>query len=42
MTIKGHSDLLSVLIRNLVDNALRYSPPQTEVRRSGGRRRRKG
>ena len=32
MTIKGHSDLLSVLIRNLVDNALRYSPPQTEVR----------
>lgn len=31
LTIKGHAGLLSVLIRNLVDNALRYSPPQTEV-----------
>lgn len=31
LTIKGHAGLLAVLIRNLVDNALRYSPPQTEV-----------
>lgn len=31
LTIKGHPGLLSVLIRNLVDNALRYSPPQTQV-----------
>ena len=31
LNITGHAGLLSVLIRNLVDNALRYSPPQTEV-----------
>ena len=31
VNIKGHAGLLSVLIRNLVDNALRYSPPRTEV-----------
>jgi two-component system sensor histidine kinase QseC len=31
LTIKGHAGLLSILIRNLVDNALRYSPPRTEV-----------
>ena len=31
LNIKGHAGLLSVLIRNLVDNAMRYSPPQTEV-----------
>jgi two-component system sensor histidine kinase QseC len=31
LTVKGHAGLLAVLIRNLVDNALRYSPPQTEV-----------
>ena len=29
--VKGHAGLLAVLIRNLVDNALRYSPPETEV-----------
>ena len=32
LAIKGHAGLLSVLIRNLVDNALRYSAPETEVR----------
>ncbi|MGA7177998.1 MAG: ATP-binding protein [Thiobacillaceae bacterium] len=32
LTVRGHAGLLSVLIRNLVDNALRYSPPDTEVR----------
>lgn len=31
LTVKGHAGLLSVLIRNLVGNALRYSPAQTEV-----------
>ncbi len=31
LNIKGHAGLLSVLIRNLVDNAMRYSPLQTEV-----------
>ncbi len=29
--ITGHAGLLAILLRNLVDNALRYSPPQTEV-----------
>ena len=28
----GHRDLLAVLVRNLVDNAIRYSPPGTTVR----------
>lgn len=31
LTIKGHADLLSVLIRNLVDNAVRYSPSGSAV-----------
>lgn len=31
LSISGHSGLLSILLRNLIDNALRYSPPQTEV-----------
>lgn len=31
LTITGHAGLLAILLRNLVDNALSYSPPQTEV-----------
>ena len=31
-SISGHPDLLSVLLRNLVDNAVRYSPAGTTVR----------
>lgn len=31
LTITGHSGLLAILLRNLVDNALRYSPPHTEI-----------
>jgi two-component system sensor histidine kinase QseC len=30
--VEGHRDLLSVLLRNLVDNAVRYSPPGGAVR----------
>lgn len=30
--IKGHAGLLAILLRNLLDNAVRYSPPQTGVR----------
>lgn len=30
--IDGHADLIAVLLRNLVDNAVRYSPPRTCVR----------
>jgi two-component system sensor histidine kinase QseC len=29
--ITGHSGLLAILLRNLIDNALRYSPPHSEV-----------
>ncbi len=29
--VEGQAGLLGILIRNLVDNALRYSPPDTEV-----------
>ena len=29
--VTGHADLLSVLLRNLVDNAIRYSPPHSTV-----------
>ncbi|MEW6131581.1 MAG: ATP-binding protein [Pseudomonadota bacterium] len=29
--VAGHADLLAILLRNLIDNALRYSPPQTGV-----------
>lgn len=29
--MRGHAGLLAILLRNLIDNALRYSPPQTEV-----------
>ncbi len=28
---QGHAGLLAILLRNLLDNALRYSPPQTKV-----------
>jgi two-component system sensor histidine kinase QseC len=31
LAITGHAGLLGILLRNLVDNALRYSPPHTEV-----------
>lgn len=31
LEVRGHAGLLAVLLRNLIDNALRYSPPQTEV-----------
>jgi two-component system sensor histidine kinase QseC len=31
MHITGHAGLLAILLRNLLDNALRYSPPHTEV-----------
>jgi two-component system, OmpR family, sensor histidine kinase QseC len=31
LSIIGHAGLLAILLRNLLDNALRYSPPQTEV-----------
>jgi two-component system sensor histidine kinase QseC len=31
VTVKGHAGLLAVLVRNLLDNALRYSPPETAV-----------
>lgn len=38
--MRGHAGLLAILLRNLIDNALRYSPPQTEVglnvHRAGG------
>lgn len=34
--VEGQAGLLDVLIRNLVDNALRYSPPHTEVEVSIG------
>lgn len=30
--IDGHADLLAILLRNLVDNAIRYSPDHTRVR----------
>lgn len=30
-TIKSNEMLLRILLRNLVDNAIRYSPPETEV-----------
>lgn len=29
--VTGHAGLLSILLRNLLDNALRYSPPHAEV-----------
>lgn len=31
LAITGHGGLLAILLRNLIDNALRYSPPETEV-----------
>lgn len=31
LVITGHSGLLAILLRNLIDNALRYSPSQTEI-----------
>lgn len=31
-SVHGHADLLAVLLRNLVDNAVRYSPDHTHVR----------
>ena len=31
-TVQGDATLLAVLVRNLVDNALRYSPPGAQVR----------
>ena len=31
LLVDGHPDLLSVLLRNLVDNAIRYSPRQSTV-----------
>jgi two-component system, OmpR family, sensor histidine kinase QseC len=31
LSVRGHSDSLYVLIRNLVDNAIKYSPSQSEV-----------
>jgi len=31
LLVEGHADLLSVLLRNLVDNAIRYSPPGSTV-----------
>lgn len=31
LTIAGHAGLLAILLRNLIDNALRYSPPDTDV-----------
>jgi two-component system sensor histidine kinase QseC len=36
VTIRGHAGLLGILIRNLVDNAVRYSPSGTEVEVSIG------
>jgi two-component system sensor histidine kinase QseC len=30
--VRGDAGLLAILIRNLVDNAVRYSPPRTKVR----------
>jgi two-component system sensor histidine kinase QseC len=40
VTVRGYADLLCVLLRNLVDNALRYSPAgstvRVDVRRSEG------
>jgi two-component system, OmpR family, sensor histidine kinase QseC len=30
-TVQGHVDELGILIRNLIDNALRYSPPASRV-----------
>lgn len=37
LAVDGHAGLLAILLRNLVDNALRYSPPDTEVGVSVGR-----
>jgi two-component system sensor histidine kinase QseC len=34
--VQGDAALLGVLVRNLVDNAVRYSPPQAEIRISLG------
>ncbi|KAB2311071.1 two-component sensor histidine kinase [Betaproteobacteria bacterium SCN2] len=31
LMIAGHAGLLAILLRNLIDNALRYSPPDTDV-----------
>jgi two-component system sensor histidine kinase QseC len=31
LAISGHAGLLAILLRNLIDNALRYSPPHTGV-----------
>ncbi len=33
----GHADLIAVLLRNLIDNAVRYSPPGTVVRVAAAR-----
>jgi len=30
--VQGDATLLAVLVRNLVDNAIRYSPPQARIR----------
>jgi two-component system sensor histidine kinase QseC len=32
LDVEGHPDLLSILLRNLVDNAVRYSPGGSRVR----------
>jgi two-component system sensor histidine kinase QseC len=36
--VRGDATLLAVLVRNLVDNAIRYSPPRARVRASVARR----
>jgi two-component system sensor histidine kinase QseC len=36
-TVRANEALIGVLVRNLIDNALRYSPPQARVAVSVGR-----
>lgn len=31
VTVSGHADMLRILLRNLVDNAIRYTPPGSRV-----------
>ncbi len=31
LTVNGHAGLLAILLRNLINNALRYSPPHMEI-----------